>query len=95
MINSGDVTNQNVNHSYRVIIISDSGLRKTNISLKLINHQKDIDKTYLQDNDLNKSKHLLLINKKKEGAGIKHFKEASVFHDYYFLSVFNYFPNNS
>ena len=55
MINFDDVTGENINkhnpnypqipdHSYRILIIRDSGLGKTNSLLNLINHQPDIDK---------------------------------------------------
>ena len=35
------------NHPYRILIIASSGSGKTKALLNLINHEPDIDKTYL------------------------------------------------
>ena len=61
MINFDDITKntrvhnpiwfQVPNDPYRILIIGSSGLEKTNALLKLINHQKDIDKIYLYVKD--------------------------------------------
>ena len=45
-------------------------LRKTNTLLNLINKQNDIDKIYLYEKDLSKSKYKVLIEK-RENAGVK------------------------
>ena len=58
MINLDSITNENnknhnekwpyiPDHSYRILIIGDSGSGKTNALLHLINEQDDIDKNYL------------------------------------------------
>ena len=38
-------------YSYRILIISDSGLRETNVLLKFMDHQPNIDKIYLHVKD--------------------------------------------
>ena len=47
----------------------------------LINHQPDIDKTYLYANDPCKAKYQLLINK-RESTRSKHFNDAKAFIEY-------------
>ena len=58
MINLDSITNENnknhnekwpyiPDHSYRILIIGDSGSGKTNALLHFINEQDDIDKNYL------------------------------------------------
>ena len=60
MINFDEVTDENItkenqhwldilDHPFRILIIDGSG--KANALLNLINHQSDIDKTYLYDKD--------------------------------------------
>ena len=61
MINFDDYTNENKtehsqkwsysNHPYRMLIIGNCGLGKTNALLNLINNQLDIDKIYLYAKD--------------------------------------------
>ena len=66
MINLDSIINENnekhnekwphiPNHQYRILIIGGSGSGKTNTLLKLINKQKDIDKTYSYPKDLNRT----------------------------------------
>ena len=72
MINLDSITNENnkehnekwlyiPDHLYRILIISGSGLGKTNTFLNLINEQHDIDKIYLYAGDLNEPKYKILI----------------------------------
>ena len=60
MINFGDYANENKtqhnvkwpyipDHPYRILIIGDSGSRKANALLNVINNQPDIDKIYCDD----------------------------------------------
>ena len=81
MINLDSITNENSknhnekwpyipDHSYRILIIGDSGSGKTNALLHLINEQDDIDKIYLYAKGLSKPKYEYLI-KKHEYAGKK------------------------
>ena len=65
-------------HLYRVLIISSSESGKTNVLLKLINHQQpDADKIYLFVKDPFESKNQLLIMEvKKEGINMKKVKGA-------------------
>ena len=51
--------------SYRRLIIGASGSRKTNASLNLVNHEPDIEKSYLYAEDPYKAKYQLLINKRE------------------------------
>ena len=51
--------------SYRRLIIGASGSRKTNASLNLVNHEPDIEKSYLYAEDPYKTKYQLLINKRE------------------------------
>ena len=50
-------------HSCRILMVGGSGSRKTNALLSIINHQPEIDKTYLYAKDPCKLKYQLLINK--------------------------------
>ena len=43
-------------HTYRILIICDSGSGKTNAMLNLIKEQEDIDKIYLCEKDLSEPK---------------------------------------
>ena len=89
MFNLDGITNENNNehnkkwpfipgHPYRILIIGDSGLEKTNALLNLISQQTNIDKIYLYAKDLNKPKYEFLI-KKHEDAGIKHLNDSNAF----------------
>ena len=62
MINFDDLTKENIkkhnpnwpqilHHPYRILITGDTGSRKTNSLLILINQQPDIDKIYLYAKD--------------------------------------------
>ena len=69
-------------HPYRILIIGDSGLGKTNVLLNLIKHERpDIDKIYSYVKDPFKSKYQLLING-REKVGIKTLKNPKAFIDY-------------
>ena len=68
-------------HPYRILIIGGSESEKTNVLLKLINNQPDIDNIYLYVKDLYEAKYQFLINK-RESNGIKHLKDPKVFTEY-------------
>ena len=89
MINLDNITNKNnkkhnekwphiPDHPFRTVILGSSGSGKINTLLNLINEQNDIDKIYLCARDLNKSKHKILIKKRKD-AGIKHLNYPNAF----------------
>ena len=89
MYNLDNITNKNnkehsekwpyiPDHPYRILIIGGSGSGKTNAWLNLISQQDDIDKMYLYAKDLSEPKYEFLI-KKREDAGIKHFKDTEAF----------------
>ena len=50
-------------HTYRILIIRDSGSGKTISWFKLISLQPDFDKTYSYPKDLYEAKYQFLINK--------------------------------
>ena len=52
-------------HSYRILIVGDSGSGKANALLNLINHKTDIDKVYFYAKDPYEAKYQLLITKVK------------------------------
>ena len=52
-------------HSYRILIVGDSGSGKANALLNLINHERDIDKVYFYAKDPYEAKYQLLITKVK------------------------------
>ena len=92
MINFDDYTNENKtnhnpdspyipDHSYRILIIGNSGSGKTNALLNLINKQSDIDKIYLYAKDQYEPKYQFLINK-RESTGLKHFNDPKAFIEY-------------
>ena len=66
-------------HPQRILIIGASGSGKTNSLFNLINQQKDINKIYLYDKDLNEEKYQFYI-KKREDAGKKRFNDSNVFY---------------
>ena len=68
-------------HPYRILIIRGSESEKTNVLLKLINNQPDIDNIYLYVKDLYEAKYQFLINE-RESNGIKHLKDPKVFTEY-------------
>ena len=68
-------------HPYRILIIGDSGSRKTNALLNLIKNQSDIDKIYLYAKDPYEAKYQFLINK-RESTGLKHFNDPKAFIEY-------------
>ena len=89
MINVDSITNEKnkehnekwpfiLDHPYKISIIGGSVSEETNALLDLISQQDDIDKMYLYAKDLSEPKDELLI-KKREDAGIKHFKDPNVF----------------
>ena len=62
------------NHLYRILIIGGSGLKKTNVLLNLLKHQRpDIYKIYLYVKYPFRSKYQLLING-RENVGIETLK---------------------
>ena len=68
-------------HPYRILIIGGSESGKTNVLLKLINNQPDIDNIYLYAKDLYEAKYQFLINK-RESNGLKHLNDSKVFTEY-------------
>ena len=70
-----------LDHPYRIFIIGGSASGKTNLWFNLINHQPDIDKTYLYAKDLNEAKYQFLT-KMLEEVGTKHFKNPKAFIEY-------------
>ena len=68
-------------HPYKISIIGGSGSRKTNVLIKLIENQPDIDKIYLHANDLYEAKYQYLINK-REGVGTNNFNDPKAFIEY-------------
>ena len=58
-------TGQKVLTIYRILIIGGSGSQKTNALLNLINHEPDIDKTYLYTKGPYEAKYQLLFKKEK------------------------------
>ena len=109
MINFDEYTNENKkehnlnwpyipHHPYRILIIGDSGVGKTNALLNLINNQQDIDKIYLYAKNPYEDKYQYLINK-RERVGINHLNDSKTFieysnnmHDIY-QNIDNYNPN--
>ena len=89
MINVDSITNERnkeynekwpfiLDHPYKISIIGGSVSGETNALLDLISQQDDIDKMYLYAKDLSEPKDEFLI-KKRENAGIKHFKDPNAF----------------
>ena len=68
-------------HPYRTIIIGGSGSGKTNLLLKLMENQLDINKIYLYAKDPYDAKNQYLINK-REGVGMDHFSDPNAFIEY-------------
>ena len=68
-------------HPYRILIIGGPGSGKTNLLLKLIENQPDIDKIYLYAKNPYEAKYQDLINK-REGVGIDHFNDPKAFIEY-------------
>ena len=92
MINFDDYLNENKtehnknwpynpDHPYRILIVGGSGSGKTNVLLRLIENQSDIDKTYLYAKDPYEAKYQYLINK-REGVGINYFNDPKAFMEY-------------
>ena len=80
------------------MIIGGSGCGKTNSLSNLINHQADIDKTYLYAKYPYESKYQFLIN--KQDTGLKHFNAFKLFIKYsndmdnIYKNIEEYNPNN-
>ena len=68
-------------HPYRILIIGGSGSGKTNVLLKLIENQPDIDEIYFYAKDPSEPKYQYITNK-REGVGINHFNDPKVFIEY-------------
>ena len=92
MINFDNYTNENKtehnlkwpyipDHPYRILIVTGSGLGKTNALLNLIKNQPDIHKIYLYAKDPYEAKHQCLISKRKK-VGLDHFKDPKAFIEY-------------
>ena len=92
MTNFDDVTKENIkepnpnwleilDHPYRILVIGDSGSRKTNSLFNLISCQPDIDKICLYAKDPYEAIYQLLINKRKS-TGFKHFNNSKAFVEY-------------
>ena len=81
MINFNDVVKEDIkehnsnwpqipDHPYRILIIGDSGSKKTNLLFNLINEETDIYKICLYAKDPYEAKYQFLINK-RESADLK------------------------
>ena len=84
MINFDDVNPnwpQIPDHPYRILVIGGSGSGKTTSLFKLINHQPDIDETYLCGKDPYETKYQFLI-KIREDVGTKHVNDSKAFIGY-------------
>ena len=92
MVNSGDVTKENIKEynpnwspisdpPYRILTNGGSRPGKTNSLFNLIRHQPDINKIYLYDKDPYETKYQLLINK-RESTDLKHFNDSKAFIEY-------------
>ena len=68
-------------HLYWILIIRGSGSGKTNALLNLINHEPDIDQTYLYAKDPYKAKYQLLIND-SETTGLEYLNDSKAFIKY-------------
>ena len=68
-------------HPYRILIAAGSGSGKTNALLDLINHELDIDKSFLYAKDPYETKYQLLINK-RESASLKYLNGSKAFIEY-------------
>ena len=90
MINFDDYVNENKtehnknwpyapDHPQRILTIGGSASGKTNVLLKLIENQPDIDKIYLYAKDPYEAKYQYLFHK-REGVGINHFNDPKAFH---------------
>ena len=66
-------------HPYQILIIGDSGSRKTNALLNLINNKPENDKVPYEDPY--EAKYQLLINK-RETAGLKYLNDSKAFVEY-------------
>ena len=71
----------NPDHPCRILIKGGSGSRKTNVLLKSIENQPDIDKIYLYAKDPYEAKYQYLINK-REGVGKDPFNDSKAFIEY-------------
>ena len=65
----------------RILIVGDSGTGKTNGLLNLINHEPDVNKTFLCAKHSYEAKYQLLINK-KESTGLKYLNDLVAFIEY-------------
>ena len=66
---------------YIILIVGDSGSGTTNPLLNLINHEPDIEETYLCAKDSYEAKYQLPINK-RVSAGLKYINDSKVFIEY-------------
>ena len=66
---------------YRTVIVERSGSRKTNALLNLINHEPDIDKSFLYTKDPNDAKYKLIITE-RESTSIKYLNDFKAFIKY-------------
>ena len=69
------------NHPYRILKIGDSEFGKIYPLLNLINHERDIDRTYLYAKDPYEAKYQLLVNKRKS-TGLKYLNDSKAFIEY-------------
>ena len=92
MINFDDYANENKtehnknlphipDHPYRILIVGGSGSGKTNVLLKLIENQPDIDKIYLYAKDPYEAKYQYLI-KIREKVCIYHQNDPRAYIEY-------------
>ena len=65
---------------YRTVIVERFGSRKTNALLNLINHEPDIDKSFLYTKDPNEAKYKLITE--RESTSIKYLNDFKAFIKY-------------
>ena len=79
--NKKEISSENNDWSFRMLIIGPSVSGKTNTLLHLIDKFNPIDKIYLYTKDTDEDKYQYLINK-REQAGIKNLNDLHAFIEY-------------
>ena len=71
-----------LDHPYRILIIGDSAIDKTNVLQNIIKHQRpDVEKIHLYVKDTFESKYQFILNR-REKVGIKQLENSKAFTDY-------------
>ena len=80
-ITKGNIREHNPNwpeipdHPYRILIVGGSGSGQANALLNLINHEPDIDETYLYAKDIYKTYYQILVSK-RDSTGLKYVNDS-------------------